>query len=84
MALVEKGRVSKKTVIGLALIAGLSAIIMTVPDALGLAVSHALKLTSLVLLSVFIVLSFELVHRTAIALAGAAAVIIIGISTGIF
>ena len=80
----EKGRVSKKTVIGLALIAGLSAIIMTVPDALGLAVSHALKLTSLVLLSVFIVLSFELVHRTAIALAGAAAVIIIGISTGIF
>jgi Na+/H+ antiporter NhaD/arsenite permease-like protein len=84
LTLVEKAKPSKKTAIGLALIAVLAVIIMTVPDALGVAISPALKLTSLVLLSVYVVLSFEIVHRTAIALAGAAAVIIIGASTGIF
>lgn len=85
MTLVEKkAKPSKKTAIGLALIAALTVVIMTVPDALGVAISPALKLTSLVLLSVYVVLSFEIVHRTAIALAGAAAVIIIGVSTGIF
>lgn len=84
MALVEKERFGKKTLIGLAIIAVLSAVVMVVPDAAGLQLSLPLKLTALVLLSVYVVLSFEIVHRTAIALAGAALVIIIGISTGLF
>ena len=83
MVLLEKGAAHKKTVIGLALVAVISAMVMTVPDAVGLALPLALKLTSLVLLSVYVVLSFEIVHRTAIALAGATAVIIIIISTGL-
>jgi Na+/H+ antiporter NhaD/arsenite permease-like protein len=73
----------KKTVIGLALVATLSAIVLTVPDVLGFSISLPLKLTSIVLLSVYVVLSFEIVHRTAIALAGATAVIAIIISTGL-
>jgi Na+/H+ antiporter NhaD/arsenite permease-like protein len=73
----------KKTVIGLALVAILSAVVLIVPDALGLSISLPLKLTSIVLLSVYVMLSFEIVHRTAIALAGATAVVIIIISTGL-
>jgi Na+/H+ antiporter NhaD/arsenite permease-like protein len=85
MALVEeKGRLGKKTVIGLATIAALSAIVMAAPDAAGVSIGLPLKLTAIVLLSVYVVLSFEIVHRTAIALAGAALVIIIGVSTGLF
>lgn len=82
--LASDGRLSRKTVIGFAVLAILSTIVLTVPDVLGLKISPALKLMSLVLLSVYVVLSFEIVHRTAIALAGAAAVIIIGVSTGLF
>ncbi len=84
MVLLIEGRTHKKAIIGLAMIAALSIIVLTVPDAAGLSMSPALKLTSLVLLSVYIVLSFEIVHRTAIALAGATAVIIIGIAAGLF
>lgn len=85
MALLEASAAhhKKKTVIGLALVAILSAVVLIVPDALGLSISLPLKLTSIVLLSVYVMLSFEIVHRTAIALAGATAVVIIIISTGL-
>lgn len=83
MILLQKGAVHKKTTIGLTLVALLSALVMTLPDAMGLDLPIALKLTSIVLLSVYVVLSFEIVHRTTIALAGATAVILIVISTGL-
>ena len=38
----------------------------------------------IVLLSVYVILSFEIVHRTAIALLGAAIILVIGISTNLF
>jgi Na+/H+ antiporter NhaD/arsenite permease-like protein len=75
---------NKKTAIGLLIIAALSASITTIPDAVGFNASMALKLSSIVLLSVYVVLSFEIMHRTAISLAGAILIIIIGISTGLF
>jgi Na+/H+ antiporter NhaD/arsenite permease-like protein len=77
-------RISRKTAIGFALVAAFAAIVMTVPDALGMELNPALKLSALVLLSVYVVLSFEIVHRTAIALAGAAMIIAIAISAGLF
>lgn len=83
MALLETSAAHKKTAIGLALVAVLAALIMVVPDAVGLSIRLPLKLTSIVLLSVYVMLSFEIVHRTAIALAGATAVILIIISTGL-
>ncbi len=55
-----------------------------IPDALGLEIGLALKLSAIVLLSVYVVLSFEIVHRTAISLAGAIMIIIIGVTTGLF
>lgn len=76
-------RISRKTAIGFAVVAAFAAIVMTVPDALGMDLNPALKLSSLVLLAVYVVLSFEMVHRTAIALAGAGMIVAIAISSGL-
>ena len=43
----------------------LSLAVLIVPDLVGFKTTIALKLSSIVLLSVYIVLSFEMVHRTA-------------------
>jgi Na+/H+ antiporter NhaD/arsenite permease-like protein len=76
---------NKKSLIGLLIIAILSVCILNVPTLLGFnKINLAMALSAIVLLSVYIVLSFEMVHRTAIALTGAALVIIIGISTNLF
>ena len=75
---------SKKKIIGLVVLVVLAAIIMLIPDLAGYKASLALKLSAITLLSVYVVLSFEIVHRTAIALTGAIAIIIIGITTGLF
>ena len=75
---------SKKKIIGLVVLVVLAAVIMLIPDLAGYKASLALKLSAITLLSVYVVLSFEIVHRTAIALTGAIAIIIIGITTGLF
>jgi Na+/H+ antiporter NhaD/arsenite permease-like protein len=75
---------NKKTVIGFTVIGLLSLAILTVPDLVGFKTTIALKLSSIVLLSVYIVLSFEMVHRTAISMLGAIIIIIIGVTTGLF
>jgi len=62
----------------------LSIIFLVIPDMVGIKIALPLRLTSLGLLSVYVLLSFEIVHRTAVAMAGAAFVILIGIMTGIF
>jgi len=43
----------------------LSLAVLIVPDLVGFKTTIALKLSSIVLLSVYVVLSFEIVHRTA-------------------
>jgi Na+/H+ antiporter NhaD/arsenite permease-like protein len=74
---------NRKTIIGLIVIATLSAIVLIIPSVVGLKISQALMLCAIVLLSVYIALSFELVHRAVIALFGAAIIIIILVATGI-
>jgi Na+/H+ antiporter NhaD/arsenite permease-like protein len=75
---------NRKNIIGLVVLVALSASILIIPDLAGYKVSLALKLSSITLLSVYVVLSFDMVHRTAIALTGAIAMIIIGIASGLF
>ena len=79
----DKLRRNRKAVIGLIVIAALSAIALILLSIGGWKISLALVLSSIVLLSVYIALSFELVHRAVIALFGAAIIIIIIVSTGI-
>lgn len=45
-----------------------SFILLLIPDLIGLQISLQLRLVALVLLCVYVVLSFEIVHRTTIAL----------------
>ena len=73
-----------KTVVGLIILGLLSILLVVVPEIFGMKFSLPLRLTSLVLLSVYVLLSFEIVHRTAVAMTGAAFVILIGITTGLF
>lgn len=75
---------NKKHAIGICLILIFSFLLLLVPDLTGLEISLQLRLVSLVLLCVYVVLSFEMVHRTTIALFGAMAVIVIAIVMGNF
>ena len=82
---ISKGKLrqNRKAVIGLIVIAALAALALIIPSVGGWKISLALVLSSIVLLSVYVALSFELVHRAVIALFGAAIIIIIIVSTGI-
>jgi Na+/H+ antiporter NhaD/arsenite permease-like protein len=73
-----------KTVVGLIILGLLSILLVVVPEIFGMKFSLPVRLTSLVLLSVYVLLSFEIVHRTAVAMTGAAIVILIGTTTGLF
>jgi Na+/H+ antiporter NhaD/arsenite permease-like protein len=74
---------NRQAIIGLIVIATLSTLALIIPSVIGWKVSQALILSSIVLLSVYIALSFELVHRAVIALFGAAVIILILVATGI-
>ncbi|HYZ58023.1 MAG TPA: SLC13 family permease, partial [Nitrososphaeraceae archaeon] len=74
---------NRKALIGVILIAALSALALIIASAGDWKISLALVLSSIVLLSVYIALSFELVHRAVIALFGAAIIIIIVVTTGV-
>ena len=73
----------RKAIIGLFMIAALSALALTIPFAVGWKVNQALILCGIILLSVYLALSFELVHRAVIALFGASMIIIIVVASGI-
>jgi Na+/H+ antiporter NhaD/arsenite permease-like protein len=79
----RKLRQNRKAIIGLIVIATLSTLALIIPTTAGWKISQALVLCAIVLLSIYIALSFELVHRAVIALFGAAIIIIIIVSTGI-
>ena len=82
---ISKGKLrqNRKAIIGLIVIATLSTLALIIPFTAGWKISQALVLCAIVLLSVYIALSFELVHRAVIALFGAAIIIIIIVATGI-
>lgn len=80
----NKSAINRKFIIGLLVITILSIAILTVPDLLGLNLSLSLQLLSIVLVSVYVVLAFEMVHRMVIVLVGAMIAIIIGITTDLF
>ncbi|MGQ0795809.1 MAG: ArsB/NhaD family transporter [Nitrosopumilaceae archaeon] len=80
----NKSTINRKVIIGLLVITVLAIAILTVPDLLGLNLSLSLQLLSIVLVSVYVVLAFEMVHRMVIVLVGATIAIIIGITTGLF
>jgi len=73
-----------KRLVGLLVLAIIVILFLVIPDLVGIEISLSLRLTSLGLLAVYVILSFEIVHRTTIAMAGAAFVIVIGILTGLF
>lgn len=74
---------TKKT-IGVSILIAFAICILTIPELVGYTVSLPLKLSTIILLSVYVGLSFELAHRTAIALTGAVVMIIVGITSGMF
>ena len=73
----------KKIAIGICLIAAFAVLIFTVPSALGKDVHPMILVSALILVSVYIVLSFEFLHRSTIALIGAIAIIIAALAFGI-
>ena len=73
-----------KRLVGLAVLATVVVLFLVIPDLVGFEISLALRLTSLGLLAVYVLLSFEIIHRTTMAMVGAAFVIIVGILTGLF
>ena len=72
----------KKIAIGLGLMAAFAALIFTVPPALGMDLHPMIQVAALILVSVYIVLSFEFLHRSSIALIGAIAIIIAALALG--
>ena len=73
----------KKIAIGICLIAAFAVLIFTVPSALGKDVHPMVLVSALILVSVYVVLSFEFLHRSTIALIGAIAIIIAALAFGI-
>ncbi len=72
----------KKIAIGLGLIVAFATLIFTVPPAFGMELHPMIQVAALILVSVYIVLSFELLHRSSIALIGAIAIIIAALTFG--
>jgi Na+/H+ antiporter NhaD/arsenite permease-like protein len=76
--------INKKTAAGLLLLCIISVLIWIVPEIIGFDASVALRLLAIVLLSIYVILAFEIVHRTVIVLVAATVAIIIGTTTGLF
>ncbi|GBL41805.1 P protein [Nitrosarchaeum sp.] len=76
--------INKKTTIGFSLLGFMSILIWIIPEIIGFNASIPLRLLTIVLLSIYVVLAFEFVHRTVIVLVAATIAITIGITTGLF
>ncbi len=76
--------IHKKTITGLLLLSIISILIWIMPEIIGFDASVSLRLLAIVLLSIYIILAFEIVHRTVIVLIASTIAIIIGITTGLF
>jgi Na+/H+ antiporter NhaD/arsenite permease-like protein len=73
----------KKIAVGIGLIAAFAVLIFTIPPALGKDIHPMILVSAFILVSVYIVLSFEFLHRSTIALIGAIAIIIAALAFGI-
>jgi Na+/H+ antiporter NhaD/arsenite permease-like protein len=71
-----------KNAIGIGLIVVFAIVVFTVPPAIGKEVSPIISVSALILISVYIILFFEMVHRTSIALLGAIIIIVAAIAFG--
>ena len=74
---------NKKNIIGILIILVFSACILILPKSLGVDLDLPVSFSVIVLLSVYVILSFEIVHRTAIALLGATIILVLGILTNL-
>jgi len=72
----------RRVAIGIALIAAFAVLIFAVPPALGKNIHPMILVSAFVLVSIYIVLSFEFLHRSTIALAGAISIIIAALAFG--
>ena len=78
-----KSKQNKKNIIGILIILVFSACILILPKSLGVDLNPPVSFSVIVLLSVYVILSFEIVHRTAIALLGATIILVLGILTNL-
>ena len=76
--------INKKTATGLLLLSILAIMVWIIPEIIGFDASVSLRLLAIILLSIYIILAFEIIHRTVIVLVAATIAIIIGITTGLF
>lgn len=72
----------KKNLIALLLIAVFALVIFTIPSALGKDISLALSMSAFILVSVYVILSFEILHRTSISLLGSIIIVSIALILG--
>ena len=66
----------KKIAIGLGLIAAFAVLLFAVPQVIGHDISPMILVSAFILVSVYVVLSFEFLHRTSVALIGAVSIIV--------
>ena len=62
---------TRKNLAALSIISTIAIIIFTVPPLLGKEISPSLLISALILVSVYVILSLEIIHRTSVALLGA-------------
>jgi Na+/H+ antiporter NhaD/arsenite permease-like protein len=72
----------KRNLIVLSLIAVIALVIFAIPSALGKDISLPLSMSAFILVSVYIILSFEILHRTSVALLGAIIIVAIALILG--
>ena len=65
----------RKVAIGIGLIVAFATLIFGVPPAIGQEISPIILFSAFILVSVYVVLSFEFLHRTSVALIGAVSII---------
>jgi Na+/H+ antiporter NhaD/arsenite permease-like protein len=73
---------SKKNIIGIAMMISFAIICFVLPASLGFSIDPLVSSCALILVSVYIILSFEMIHRTSIALLGALIIVSAAIAFG--
>jgi Na+/H+ antiporter NhaD/arsenite permease-like protein len=72
----------KKIAIGLGLIAAFAVLLFAVPQVIGQDISPMILVSAFILVSVYVVLSFEFLHRTSVALICAVSIIVVALVLG--
>jgi Na+/H+ antiporter NhaD/arsenite permease-like protein len=72
----------RKIAIGLGLIAAFAVLLFAVPQAIGQEISPMILVSAFILVSVYVVLSFEFLHRSSVALVGAISIIVAALVLG--